>query len=62
MMKVILYNKMRETYESVENVAELRSEYSRDKGHLCRVWTLILDDGFTRAFKQRWYEIYRIET
>ena len=58
MMKVIFFDKRCETYLSVENVVELRSEWSQ----LCRVWTLILDDGFARTYKQRWYEIHRIET
>lgn len=61
MMKVIFFDKRRSTYASVENVVELRSEWSRDKGHLCKIWLVIPEDGFTKAFKQRYYEIERIE-
>ena len=43
------------------NVVQLQSGVSRINGRLTNVWSLILTDGNTRAFKQKDFTIYRVE-
>lgn len=61
MMRVVFFDKLRETHLSVENVSQINSDYSQIKGRVTKVWRLTLADGKTRAFKQKDYEIYRVE-
>lgn len=60
-MKVVFFDRMRETYESVDNVVQINSSASRINGRLTNVWSLILADGNTRAFKQKDFTIQRVE-
>ena len=45
-MKVIFYDKERETFERVEGVCQLSQDYRRKGGRLCKVWIVHTDDGW----------------
>lgn len=61
MMKVVLFDKLNATRVRVEDVVEVRSEWMRVSGHMCRMWWFLTADGFRKTYKQRHYEIERIE-
>lgn len=61
MMRVVFFDKLRETYTSVGDVVLLEDSDSRIKGRYTKVWHLILKNGTTRAFKQKDYTIHKVE-
>lgn len=71
-MDVILWDVKRATYERVTNVEQLTADVMHINGRLSRVWILFrawddmvgrvkIHQDETVCYKQRDYEIYRIE-
>lgn len=61
MMRVVFFDKMRETLTSVGGVLQIQSSYTKINGRNTRVWVLDTEDGKSRAFKQKDFEIDRVE-
>ena len=60
-MRVVFFDKMRETYHAVANVEQIESSYSKINGRYTAVWHLLKRDGKTEAFKQKDFTIHRVE-
>ena len=60
-MRVVFFDKLRETYKSVENIVQLENTMIKSNGRLTSCWLLIETDGTTKTFKQKDFSIYRIE-
>lgn len=61
MMTVILYDKDRATYERVEHVIQINSNYTRVRGKLAIAYDLLLEDGRCKLFKKCRYDLERVE-
>lgn len=60
-MRVVFFDKMRETYHAVEDVEQIESTYARINGRYTSVWHLLKSNGRTESFKQKDFTIYRVE-
>ncbi len=60
-MKIVFLDVLRETRKSVDNVEQIRGDYAKIDGRATKVWFLDMFDGSTRSFKQKDYQIERIE-
>ena len=60
-MRVVFFDKMRETYHAVSDVEQIESDCVRINGRYTSVWHLLKADGKTEAFKQKDFTIYRVE-
>lgn len=61
MMKVIFFDKRRETMTSVGNVIQLQSARREINGRMAKVWLLVMNEGEDRILKQSEFEIERVE-
>ena len=61
MMRVVFFDKMRETRRAVDNVVQIENVCVRINGRLTSVWHLLKTDGKMEAFKQKDYDILRVE-
>ena len=61
MMRVVFFDKMRETRHAVCDIEQIESDYVRINGRLTSVWHLLKADGKTLAFKQKDFIIERVE-
>ena len=60
-MSIIFHDIQRETYKRVDNIDQLQSEILTLHGRRSRVWVLFMNDGEIEYYKQRYYDIVRIE-
>ncbi len=60
-MRVVFFDKLRETYHSVENVIQIESSFSRINGRYTGIWRILKSDGFVETFKQKDFTIHRVE-
>lgn len=60
-MRVVFFDKMRETYHAVSDVEQIESVGVRINGRYTSVWHLLKADGKTESFKQKDFAIYRVE-
>ena len=60
-MRVVFFDKMRETYHAVENVTQLDSIMLKSNGRYTNFWGIIKSDGERETFKQKDYTIHRVE-
>ena len=61
MMKVIFFDKRRETMTSVGGIIQLQSARREVNGRMAKVWLLVMNDGDDRILKQSEFEIERVE-
>lgn len=61
MMRVILYDRDRATYERVEHVTQIDSNYTTVRGKPAVAYYLHTRDGKQLCFKKCRYELDRIE-
>lgn len=61
MMRVVFFDKMRETYHAVGNVVQLDNMQDTVNGRYTNLWRLLLEDGSTQTFPQKWFIIHRVE-
>lgn len=61
MMRVVFFDKMRETYRAVEDVLEIKSYAVKVNGRITNVWHLVKSGGEVEAFKQKDFTIHRVE-
>ena len=61
MMRVVFFDKARETYYAVGNVIQLDNVMEKVSGRLTGCWKLTLPDGTCQTFSKKWFEIHRIE-
>ena len=61
MIKIVFFDKMRETYIDIDKVILIESTYSKINGRYTAVWDILKNDGKREVFKQKWYTIHRIE-
>ena len=61
MMTVILYDKDRATYERVEHVIQINSNYIRVRGKPAIAYDLLLENGRCKLFKKCRYDLDRVE-
>ena len=61
MMKIIFFDKRRETMTSVGSVIQLQSARREVNGRMAKVWLLVMNEGEDRIFKQSEFEIERVE-
>ena len=59
--RVTFYDVRRETFEVVDNVAQLDSCQFRIQSRLTNVWFLHLANCAQKAYPQKWYRIQRIQ-
>lgn len=60
-MRVVFFDKLRETYHAVKNVEQIESSMVKINGRFTSVWRLIKKDGYEETFKQKDFTIYRVE-
>lgn len=58
-MKIVFYDRERETYERVEGVRRLSMDYRKKDGRLCKVWIVHTDDGW-KTYMCKKYELDRV--
>ena len=61
MMKVVFYEKRRETLTSVGGVIQIQSSYSQIRGRPVKVWLLLMESGKDLVYKKCDYDIDRVE-
>lgn len=61
MMRVVFFDKMRETYHPVVGVVQMDNVQERVRGYQSNCWRLLLEDGSTQTFVQKWFAIHRVE-
>ena len=61
MMRVVFFDKMRETYVAIEGVIQIESDYVRIDGRITAVWHLHRLEGGMLSYKQRYFSIHRID-
>lgn len=59
-MRVVFFDKMRETYRAVEDVIRIDSCAVKVNGRLTNVWHLMKLDGKIEAFTQKDFTIHRV--
>jgi transposase-like protein len=60
-MRVVFFDKLRETYHVVDNVWRIESSIAKIGGHHTMIWRLIKEDGNSETFKQKDFVIDRVE-
>ena len=60
-MSVVIFDLRNATRIRVDNVAQIETFQAKMSGRLVNVWGLLLEDGRSRVFPQRHYQIERIE-
>ncbi len=60
-MRVMFFDKLRETYHAVKNVEQIESSMVKINGRFTSVWRLLKQDGCDETFKQKDFTIYRVE-
>lgn len=60
-MKVVFFDKLRKTLISVSDIIQIQNSYAKCNGRNTKIWFLTLADGKERAFKQKDYELSRVE-
>lgn len=61
MMRVVFFDKMRETHYAVGGVIQLESITAKVNGRITNLWCLTMLDGKKRTFKQKDFTILRVE-
>lgn len=61
MMRVVFFDKLRETYYAVGDVIQIDSCMVRINGRLTSVWHLHKLGGGIESFKQKDFTIHRVE-
>ena len=61
MMTVILYDRDRATYERVEHVIQINSNYTRVRGKPAIAYDLLLENGHSKLFKKCRYDLERVQ-
>lgn len=60
-MRVVFFDKMRETYHAVEDVTMIESCMVRINGRCTSVWHVHKSNGRYESFKQKDFTIHRVE-
>ena len=60
-MKVIFYDKMRETYKSVDNVKQVEVGYTMCNGRQTKFWFVLTNDMNSQSFKYKDFDLNRVE-
>lgn len=61
MMRIVFFDKKRETYISVGDVVQLDNILIKSNGRYTNFWGIVKLDGTKETFKQKDYTIHRIE-
>lgn len=61
MIRVVFFDKQRETYHSEGGAIMVTTDYVKHNGRYTKFWFVHLEDGSTKSFKCKDYEIYRVE-
>ena len=61
MMRIVFFDKKRETYISVGDVVQLDNILIKSNGRYTSFWGIVKLDGNKETFKQKDYTIHRIE-
>ena len=60
-MKVIFWDKVRETHKAVDKVIQIETNTIKHNGRYTNFWFVLHDDLKTESYKQKDYEIIRVE-
>ena len=61
MMRVVFYDKQRETYHAIGNVVQLEQRIDKVSGRLINLWYLSMYDGSLQTLPTKWFTLHRVE-